>query len=234
MNTNKARNLLVADKLRMKAEKQLQVKTAKLPVPRTNEEILRVVHELEVYQIELELQNAELRQARDEREKTLDKYTDLFDFAPIGYFTLGRNGSISTVNLAGASLLGIERSQLLGRRFGLFVADKVRPLFSDFLEVVFARQGKESCEVKLAGEGHSLLFAQIEAVAFKSGQECRIAVIDITERKRAEEALSQSEQQFRTLADAIPHMCWMANADGGIFWYNQRWYEYTGTTPDQM
>ena len=57
---------------------------------------------------------------------------------------------------------------------------------------------------------------------------------DITERKRAEEELRESEEQFRNLANAIPQLCWMANADGWIFWYNQRWFQYTGTTPEQM
>ncbi len=57
---------------------------------------------------------------------------------------------------------------------------------------------------------------------------------DITERKQAETALQESQAQFRTLADAIPQLCWIADADGFIFWYNQRWYQYTGTTPEQM
>ncbi|MBP1609767.1 MAG: sensor histidine kinase, partial [Acidobacteria bacterium] len=131
-------------------------------------------------------------------------------------------------------LLGIERFHLLGQRFGLYVADEVRLFFADFLEKVFAGQVKESCEVTLTRDRHSPLFVRIEAVALVSGLECLVAVIDITKRKQVEEALLLSEQQFRTLADAIPHLCWMANADGGIFWYNQRWYDFTGTTPEQM
>ena len=59
-------------------------------------------------------------------------------------------------------------------------------------------------------------------------------VLDISDRKRGEEALRESEDRFRTLANAIPQLCWMANADGWIFWYNQRWYDYTGATPEQM
>ena len=57
---------------------------------------------------------------------------------------------------------------------------------------------------------------------------------DVAEKRRAQEALRESESQFRTLANAIPQLCWIANADGWITWYNQRWYEYTGTTPEQM
>jgi len=68
----------------------------------------------------------------------------------------------------------------------------------------------------------------------KLGRSHKILEVEIAERKRTEEVLQQSEEQFRTLANAIPQLCWMANADGWIFWYNQRWYEYTGTTPEQM
>ncbi len=69
-----------------------------------------------------------------------------------------------------------------------------------------------------------------------AGRPVRILAViqDIDARKRAEEALRESEELFRTLADAIPQLCWMANADGWITWYNRRWYEYTGTTPGQM
>ena len=86
----------------------------------------RLVHELQVHQIELEMQNEELMQTRAELEAALRQYTDLYDFAPVGYFTLARDGTILQVNLAGANLLGVERGTLIKQRFGVFVADQSR------------------------------------------------------------------------------------------------------------
>jgi signal transduction histidine kinase len=186
---NDKREATEAAELRRQAEEQLLAKTAELHPPRTEEETQRLVHELEVYQIELEMQNAELRQARDEVESALEKYTDLYDFAPVGYFTLDRDEIIRAVNLPGASLLGIERSRLIGRRFGLFVAVETRSAFSAFLGKVFTSQAKEACEVALLKEGNPPLFVQIEALAAASGQECRVAVIDISVRRQLEEKL---------------------------------------------
>jgi len=185
-----------AAKLRHRAEEQLQEKTAELHPGRTEDTTQRLYHELQVHQIELEMQNAELRRARDAMEAALDKYTDLYDFAPVGYLTLGRDGTIRAVNLCGAGLLGVERSRLVGRSLGLFVADEGRQLFSRFLGRVFKSQQKESCEVTLATEGNSPLIVQIEAVAIGSGQECRAAFIDNTARKRAEEALQKAYDEL--------------------------------------
>jgi PAS domain S-box-containing protein len=180
------REFTAADDLRRHAEERLQAKTAELRPPRTEEETRRLVHEFEVYRIELEMQNAELRQSRDELEAALEKYTDLFDFAPLGYFTLDGEGEIRAVNLTGAGLLGVERSRLIGRRLGQFVAAADRPAFTVFLEKVFTRPAKQACEVALLEEGNHQLFVQIEAVATASGQECRAAIIDISVRKQLE------------------------------------------------
>jgi PAS domain S-box-containing protein len=231
---NDKNQLTAADELRRRAEELFLSETTESLPPRIKSELQGLLHELDVHRIELEMQNAELRQARNEVETVREKYTDLYDFAPVGYFTLDRDGAISAANLSGASLLGIGRSRLIGRRFGLFVTEEYRPAFTDFLDKVFTSPTKEAYEVKILKEDAPPLFVRIEAVAAASGQECRAALIDITEHKRAEEALHESEERFRTLADAIPQLCWIANADGWIFWYNQRWYEYTGTTPQQM
>ena len=116
--------------LRRRAEERLLRETASPPSLGTEKRPLRLHHELQVHQVELEMQNAELRQARDELETALEKYTDLYDFAPVGYFTLDRKGTIRRVNLTGAGLVGVERSRLVGQRFGLFVTDEARTAFN--------------------------------------------------------------------------------------------------------
>jgi len=166
---------------------------------RIDEDPLRLLHELQVHQVELEMQNEELRQARSEVEMALEKYTDLYDFAPVGYVTLDRSGTIRAANLTGSVLVGVERSQLIGRHFGHFVSKKARSAFADFLEKVFTSPAKETCEVALLKEGNSELFLQIEGVAVASGEECRMALIDISERKRAAEALRLAKEATEVL-----------------------------------
>jgi PAS domain S-box-containing protein len=181
--------------LRHRAEERLGEQNGSSPPPGgTEKELLRLHHELLVHQVELEMQNAELRQTRDTLEASLEQYTDLYEFAPVGYFTLDRLGTIRSVNLSGTSLLGVERSRLIGRRFGPLVSDADRPAFNAFLEKIFASSDNVACEVALLKEGASPLFVQIETVVAASEQECRIALTDITERKFAMEALQKVEE----------------------------------------
>ena len=175
-----------AVKLRRRAENYLIEQGGEENVSRTDDENRRLLHELQVHQLELEMQNAELRQARDEAEQSLEKYTDLYDFAPIGYLTLDRAGTIRDANLTFASLVGSERSRLRGRHFGRFVTAEDRPSFTDFLEKIFTSQGKEVCELALLKGGTRPHFVLIEAVATASGQECRAAIIDISARRQLE------------------------------------------------
>ena len=162
----------------------------------------RLVHELQVHQIELEMQNSELRQARVDEAAALEKYTDLYELAPVGYVTLDRLGDIRSVNLTGSGLIGVERSRLMGRRFGLIVSSETRPAFTDFLEKVFASKAKDTCEVALQKEGDSELLVQIEGVAAASGEECRLALLDITVRKQAEKALLLAQKATEALRRA--------------------------------
>src|SRR5664279_2834609 len=140
--------------LRQRAETRLSKKGSETDRLVKNADLRRVLHELQVHQIELELQNEELRSARAELEALLMKYTALYDFAPTGYFTLDREGTIRGLNLAGASLLGTERSKLLNRRFDLLIAAEKRPVFTAFLSHAFESENKEVCETLLQPEGN--------------------------------------------------------------------------------
>jgi len=185
--------------LRNRAEEQLRANTPEALPPRTEEEVQRLLHELQVHQIELEMQNAELRQARDELETALERYTDLYDFAPVGYFTLARDTGIRAVNLTGAVLLGLERSRLIGRSFEPFIAPESRHVFTSFLGKACTSRKRESCEIEIVGHENRRFFGRIEARAGESGDECRIAVIDITKRRRAEDALTEKQRELEEL-----------------------------------
>jgi len=185
--------------LRQQAEAKLS-KQKKATQPPTELESQRLVHELQVHQIELEMQNEELVQARTEAEALHRQYTDLYDFAPVGYFTLTRDGAISRVNLTGASLLGAdaERGVLLKRRFGLFVSPKSRPAFAAFLEKVFVADGeKQTCELELLCRGKTeSLWAQIEATYDDAYETCRAVVVDISARVRAEDLVRRLNDEL--------------------------------------
>ena len=192
--TDKKVHKIDSTELRRRAEERLREETGTEQPLGTEEDPLKLHHELQVHRVELEMQNAELRQARDELEAALEQYTDLYDFAPVGYFTLDREGAISRVNFTAAGLVGLERSRLIGRHFVLFVAKEDRPAFTDFLGRVFVSRAKETCEVALLKEGNSPLFVQIEAVAAASGQECRIALFDITESMLVRKSIRYAEE----------------------------------------
>ncbi len=180
--------------LRRRAEEKLgrRRQTAAGSPPATKAEIQRLLHELQVHQIELEMQNEELIEARAELELTLNLYTELYAFAPVGYFTLARDGAIRRANLTGAKLLGVALSELVRRRFEFFISPESRTTFRTFLEKVFISEKKESCDLALQNNGSAPLWVHVEAVIEfprGEGELCYVVVSDITERKHAEEEL---------------------------------------------
>jgi PAS domain S-box-containing protein len=183
----KARNTSAdAAELRRRAIDRLRAAATKGTPAQTEPEAQRLVHELQVHQIELEMQSEELWQSRAEAEAGLEHYTELYDFAPVGYLTLGRDGAISKVNLAGADLLGVEPARIVGRSFGVFVDQPDRSGFRVFLEKVFASQAKEVCEVALLKDRQGPLNVRIMATGSQDGQECRLMMVDITERRQTD------------------------------------------------
>jgi PAS domain S-box-containing protein len=162
----------------------------------------RLFHELEVHRIELEMQNAELQKTRDELEVSLEKITDLFDFAPVGYFSIDESGVVLDANLKSAALLGVERSRLINRNLLLFVDQKGRPILMAFLKNVLAEPKDQECEALLLKKGGGTFWAVFRATSAVcpagSRRWCRVAFGDVTARKQAEEAQRRLEDMADT------------------------------------
>lgn len=179
--------------LRQKVEALLKNKHSLNGSQLPGKETLNVLRELEVHQVELELQNEELTSARSAAQRMAQKYAELYDFAPSGYFTLSKDGKIIELNLSGAEMLGKKRSKLINSPFVFFISDDTKPIFNLFLYKVFTGKAKETCEVTLSANSNShqtdLLLTGITA---GNEEQCLVSGVDITEHKQSEEAIKRS------------------------------------------
>jgi chemotaxis family two-component system sensor kinase Cph1 len=183
--------------LRKKAEELLLKRSLETPsLIHSEVETLKLLHELEVHQIELEMQNEELILAKKQAEACSKKYTELYDFAPTGYFTLSKGGKIIELNLCGANLLGKERQVLKNSMFNYFVSEYSWPIFNLFLTKVFNRQFVKSCEVILSTYDNSLKHVYLTGLLAEDGEHCLVNVVDITERRSAEEKLKKISDEL--------------------------------------
>ena len=188
--------------LRARAEQRRHLVT-QAAEPLTPAETQRLVQELQVHQIELEMQNEELLLAQAEAEAARARYVDLYDFAPVGYFSLSPAGQIEQLNLRAAQLLGTVRQRLVGRRFALFLTPDQRLEFGQFLTRVFRADRTQSLELRLQREDGVAIFGQLEGlrVLTAGGPQCRLAVLDTTERRRAAEALRHEKEFTESLLE---------------------------------
>jgi signal transduction histidine kinase/CheY-like chemotaxis protein len=210
--------------LRKAAEVRLKAVsvTRSASAARSDAELRRTLHELQVHQIELEMQNHELHEARAEREAALARYTELYDFAPVGYLTLDTGGLIKEINLTGASLLRVARRNLHQMRLDSFVVQADRPHWANFFASVKTHAGQDNVELEMCRGDGTIFFAQMDCVRHKVGAggmalradesclEVCIALTDISVRKRVEarlsEAMAAAEKATRAKTDFLSSM----------------------------
>ena len=195
-------------RLREQAEKQIK-ESAHVPKALPRDDILELIHELEVHQVELELQNEELRHSQSEIEASRKKYFDLYDLAPIGYVTLDRNGLIREINLTGAKLLGREKRYLMGSRFARFVHQSGQDNFHKFHRRLFESGGHEEVELRLAPGQKQPVEVLLAGVAIQDSEGnlkvCQIAMTDVTSQKRAENWLRKLIETAQDGVISIDH-----------------------------
>jgi len=189
--------------LRQKAEELLKKKSPETASQISEVEYIRLIHELQVHQIELELQNEELRHAWEVAEVANDKYVGLYDFAPSGYFSLSGSGAIKELNISGARMIGKPRNELKNKLFTFFVTEETKPIFRYFLEKVFKGKSKETCEIELVTHGNIPTCVLLTGVVTENQNECNVTAVDITENRMAQEALKSSEKRYRTTIESI-------------------------------
>jgi PAS domain S-box-containing protein len=217
--------------LRGRAEKSLKKRGSPENRALSPEEGQRVIHELQVHQIELEMQNEELERARREAEEAHEKYRALYDFAPVGYFSLEKGGKILELNLTGSLLIGRPRVHIVGRRIQSFLTQESIPVFNAFVMKVLGSVDKQTCEVGIQSNGDEVRFFRIEGIASHGGSgaaQIRAAMIDITARNLAEEALREREALLGAVVQGSPIPQMVIGKDHRVIYWNRALEELSG------
>ncbi len=180
---------LDGSELRSTAEARL-MKRKSSDQPVSDVSLQRLIHELEVHQIELEMQNDELVRTHAQMETLLENYTNLYDFSPVGYVTLSEQGIIQEANLTAAALLGTNRGQLIKQPFFRTILHEDQIIFYRLRKYLADTQEPQSCELRMVKNGAAgSIWVQLEATIAKDAKDtpvCRVVMSDISERKRAE------------------------------------------------
>jgi len=212
-----------------------------------------IIHDLEVHQIELEMQNEDLNRTHLALEESRDRYLDLYDFGPVGHFTFSRAGRIIEVNLTGATLLGVTRAKLIGRGLVTFVAAEDRNRWEGHLAGVSQSAGtlrgpgeKQGCEVKLQREDGSTFHVRLESIRLErpDSQESagvggehpiiRTAMSDISERVRAERAAEEAHARTAAVLESITDAFFSLDREWRFTYVNREAERVLGLPRDQL
>lgn len=194
-----------------------------------------LLHDLQVHQIELEMQNRHLKESQQELEEARDRYADLYDFAPVGYLTLNESGVVAEINLTGAGMLGIERIKIVGQPFiTRLTTPSIQP-FMSHLQQTFSQPGNNVTEVFVrVKEGKSRLVS-LESVAMQGDKPtCRTVMQDITVQSRMSVALQISRSAQEALLYAIPALVFYLDNDLRFHNVSQAFADFVGRAPEEI
>jgi PAS domain S-box-containing protein len=188
--------------MRRQAEMRCQAESVKpltYPGPATGD-TAHIVHELHVHQIELELQNEELRRVGIALEESRARYFDLYDLAPMGFCSIDERGLIFDANLATATLLGMTRSALLKQALSRFVCQEDQDAYFLWRKQILHNESLQSCEIRMNNGGGRPFWAMLNASVIRRAHDklvLQIVLSDVTERKNTEIALQEAQQRLR-------------------------------------
>jgi len=228
-----------AAKLRQQAEEFVREKAAQQPdspehvSPETME---RTLHELRVHQIELEMQNEELRKTQGELDAERERYFDLYDLAPVGYCTISANGLIIQANITAAALFGLARGALLNQPFSRFILRDDQDVYYLHRQQLDSPGQTHTVELRMLRLGEGDFWTRLDSSYLHSdtGQPvCRAVLTDISAMRLAAQKLGESELHFRTLANSGQALIWTSGLDMLCSYFNEPWLAFTGRTLEQ-
>jgi len=196
------------------------------------------IEELQIHQAALEMQNEELRRAQLELEAARDKYSDLYDFAPVGYFTISEKGIILDANLTMCTMLGMERGLIIGNPFIIYVNRDDQHIFYHHHLKLMETKDKQTCELRIQKKDKFQFHAQMECIPVLSNNvdldQIRISLTDITARKQAEEALLGSCKRAQQYLDIAGVAFIALNTGGELTLINKKGLEILGYREEEL
>jgi PAS domain S-box-containing protein len=223
--------------LRRQAEKKAKADEAKVRKTPSAEEARQGLHELRVHQIELEMQNEELRRAQEGLEAVKARYFDLYDLAPVGYLVISEQGLILEANLTAATLLGEKKGGLVKKPITRFILPEDQDIYYQHRKRLFETGAPQVCELRIVKKDGDSFWARVEAAAAQAADGrpvCRAVISNITERKRAEESLRESEERYHMILDQAADAVFIHDKAGRILDVNRKACRSLGYTREEL
>jgi PAS domain S-box-containing protein len=228
-NNKASSNLLL-----QRAEELLLHRKDNEPTTDVELDVLKLVHELTVNQIELELQQEALQTAKDEILAAAEKYTFLYDFAPNGYFTIIKDGSIAELNLCGSQMLGKDRAFLVSKPFALYVEEASRTTFHFFLEQIFSANTKQTCTLFITGNTNEPISVLLTGVLAQDESACLISAVDITDKINATVKIEQEKELSAAIVNNLPGIFYLYDEAGNFINWNSNFELITGYSSKEI